>query len=89
MKYKHALVGKVSFAVLTISLLSLVLLAPITNAPPAPPGPDSLLPTPTPFGVGGEYVPVSILQLLAPYLIIAALGAAALALLILSKKSAS
>jgi hypothetical protein len=86
MNYRHASIGTVSFAVLTLSLLSLVLLTPITNAAPSD---STTTATPTPFFVGGEYVPVNILQLLAPFLIIAALGAAALAVLVLSRKATS
>jgi hypothetical protein len=87
LNHKRATLGIISFAVLMLSLLSLVLLVPIANASTA--GDTTTLPTPTPPWVGGEFVPANILQLLTPYLIIAALGVVAVVALVLYKKIAS
>ena len=82
MNHKHATKGIISIAILTLSLLSLMLLTPFANA-------ALTTPSPTPPSVGGETVPVDILQLLAPYLIIAALGVAAIVAIVLYKKKAT
>ncbi len=84
---KRIAVGTISILALTIGFITLMSTAPTVNAPffdgqgPARP------PTPTPpITVGGEIVPVNILQLLAPYLIVAFLGATALASLVIYRK---
>jgi hypothetical protein len=56
---------------------------------PSPSPPPEITPEPTPTQpptVGGEFAPVSILQLLAPYLLVACLGAAAIASLVMYRK---
>jgi uncharacterized repeat protein (TIGR01451 family) len=55
---------------------------PPTPSPTTPPTPGPTLP-PT---VGGEFAPVSILQLLAPYLVVAFIGAAVIASLVMYRK---
>ena len=87
MNRKRTIMGIISLAVLTLSLLSLVLLAPITNAAFSS---DTTVPiTPTPFGVGGETVPVNILQVLWPYLLVASLGAGAILSLVIYRRRKS
>jgi uncharacterized repeat protein (TIGR01451 family) len=57
-------------------------------ATPSPPPPTPTL-TPRPSTVGGESVPLNILQLISPYIVVAALGAIAVASLVLYKKRVS
>jgi hypothetical protein len=86
MNRKRTMIGIMSLAVLTLSLLALLSLAPIVNAPFDD---STVLPTPTPFGVGGEIVPVNILQVLAPYLLVAGLGAGAILSLVVYRRRKS
>ncbi len=51
--------------------------------------PESSSPPTTPDFVGGESVPLNMIQLLSPYLIVAALGASAIVALVLCKKRVS
>jgi hypothetical protein len=68
---KRAMLGIMFLLVLTLGLLALVLLVPVTNATIG-------LPSSTPSFVGGEGVPVNIVQLLIPYLLVAVLGVGAI-----------
>jgi hypothetical protein len=84
LKHKRTVIDTMSFLALTIGLITLMSTAPTVNAAFEGGGPN---PTPTPPPtVGGEFVPVNILQLLAPYLIVAFLGAAAFVSLVIYKK---
>ena len=83
LNHKRIAVGTISILALTIGLITLMSTAPTVNAGTN----NEIPPTPTPpITVGGEIVPVNMLQLLAPYLIVAFLGAATLASLVIYKR---
>ncbi len=81
LKHKRKKIGTISILALTIGLIALMSTVPNVYAPAF----DGPTPTP-PTTVGGEFVPVNIWQLLAPYLIVAFLGVAALVSIVIYRR---